>query len=262
MQARIVSSLQGARWLPYGWRIFKAAPLGWLSMVFAYTFLMTVVSLLPLVGAAAATMMVPAFSVGFMAASRAAERGGGFGPGMLFAGFREALPAQLALGGLYLGSVMLLLAATAFADDGAFARWLITGKRPTVEVVQSDDFQAALLAAAALYTQVMMLFWFSPVLVAWHRMPVAKALFFSYVAMLMNWRAFLAYGAVTAIVTVAAPLATVLALTAVTSGKAQLTAAGLLFPVLLVIMPTLFGSFYASYRDVFAPSAPPPDPAP
>ena len=34
---------------------------------------------------------------------------------------------------------------------------------------------------------------------------------------------------------------------------ALLTAAGLLFPLLLVIMPTLFGSFYASYRDVFGP---------
>ncbi len=256
MPARVVFSLQGARWLPQGWRIFKAAPLGWLSMVFAYTFLMTAVSLLPLVGVVAATMMVPAFSVSFMAASRAAERGGNLGLGMLFAGFREALPAQLVLGGLYLGSVMLLLAATALADDGTFARWLTTGKRPAAEVAQSDEFQAALLVAAALYTQVMMLFWFSPVLAAWHRMPVAKALFFSYVAVLMNWRAFLAYGTVTAMVTVAAPFATILALTAVTGGKAQPTAAGLLFPVLLIIMPTLFGSFYASYRDVFAPPAP------
>lgn len=256
MQARVVTALQGARWLPHGWRIFKAAPLGWLSLVFAYTFLMTAISLVPVIGVVAATMMVPGFSVSFMAASRGAERGGELGLGMLFAGFREGPRAQLVLGGLYLGSVMLLLAATSLADDGAFARWLTTGKRPAAEVVRSDDFQGALLVAALLYSQVMMLFWFSPALAAWHRMPVAKALFFSYFAVLMNWRAFFAYGAVTAIVTVAAPFAAIFALTAMTSGKAQLTAAGLLFPVLLIIMPTLFGSFYASYRDVFAPPAP------
>jgi len=252
MQARIASSLQGARWLAQGWRIFKSAPLGWLAMVFAYTIFMTFVSVLPVVGVVAATIMVPAFSVSFMAASRAAERGGDLGLGMLLAGFRERLPAQLALGCIYVGCVMLVLAVTTLADDGAFARWLATGKRPGAEVVRSDAFQGALLLAAVLYVQVMMLFWFSPVLAAWHGVPVPKALFFSFFAVLMNWRAFLAYGFVTTLVTVVAPFTTVLAMTALSGGKAQLTATGLLFPLLLIIMPTLFGSFYASYRDIFA----------
>jgi hypothetical protein len=113
-------------------------------------------------------------------------------------------------------------------------------------------FQFALLVGAALYVQVMMLFWFSPVLAAWHGVAVPKALFFSFFAVLMNWRAFLAYGMVTALVTVVAPFVTALAMTAFTGGKGQLAATGLLFPLLLVIMPTLFGSFYASYRDIFA----------
>jgi len=251
MQARIVTSLYGARWLPLGWRIFKAAPIGWVALVFAYTFLMTLISVLPVVGVVVATILVPGFSVSFMAASRAAERGGDLGLPMLFAGFRERLRPQLVLGVLYVALMLALLGATTLADDGAFARWLASGKRPAAEVVRSDDFQLALLVAAALYTQVMMLFWFSPVLVSWHGMGVAKALFFSYFGVLMNWRAFLAYGLVTALVTIVAPFATIFALTAATSGKAQLTAAGLLFPLLLVIMPTLFGSFYASYRDIF-----------
>lgn len=257
MQARIATSLQGARWLAQGWRIFKAAPLGWLAMVFAYTMFMTFVSVVPVIGVVVATALVPGFSVSFMAASRAALHGGGFGMGMLLAGFRERLPAQLALGGVYVACVMLVLAATMLADDGTFARWLATGKRPAVEAVRADGFQAALLLAAALYTLVMMLFWFAPVLAGWHGVPVPKALFFSFFAMLMNWRAFLAYGMVTALVTVLAPFLTVLALTALTGGKSQMAATGLLFPLLLIIMPTLFGSFYASYRDIFAP--PPPE---
>jgi len=253
MQARVATAAQGARWLAHGWRLFRAAPLGWLSLVFAYTFLMTLVSLVPAIGVLAATAMVPAFSVSFMAASRAADRGAQLGLALLFSGFRERLPALLALGGIYAAALALLLAATTLADDGVFARWLASGKRPDAEALASDAFQGAMLVAAALYTQVMMLFWFSPLLVAWHGLPVPKALFFSYVAVLLNWRAFVAYGIVTAIATVVVPMATVLGLTAVTSGKAQVTAAGLLFPVLLVVMPTLFASFYASYRDVFAP---------
>ncbi len=253
MQARLVSSLHGARWLPLGWRIFKAAPIGWVALVFAYTFLMTLVSVLPVVGVVAATILVPGFSVSFMAASRASARGGDLGLAMLFAGFRERIQPQIALGVLYVALMLALLGATTLADDGAFARWLATGKRPTADVVRSDGFQLALLVAAVLYTQVMMLFWFSPVLVSWHGMSVAKAMFFSYFGVMMNWRAFIAYGLVTALVTIVVPFATIFALTAVTSGKAQLTAAGLLFPLLLVIMPTLFGSFYASYRDIFGP---------
>lgn len=255
MQAGIATTLQGARWLAHGWRLFKAAPIGWLSMVFAYTFLMTLVSIVPAIGVIAATVMVPAFSVSFMAASRAADRGGELGFALLFSGFRERLVAQLTLGGVYLACLALVLAATTLADDGAFARWLTSGKRPGAEAVRSEGFQAAFLLAAILYTQVMMLFWFSPLLVAWHGLPVAKALFFSYFAVLMNWRAFLAYGLVTAFATIAVPVATVFALAAFSSAKSSLTAAGLLFPMLLIIMPTLFASFYASYRDIFAPPA-------
>lgn len=251
MRARVLTSLQGARWLPLGWRLFKAAPIGWVALILAYTFLMTLISILPVVGVVAATMLVPGFSVSFMATSRAASRAGEIGLGLLFSGFRDRLQPQLALGALYLALLLAMLGLTTLADDGAFARWLATGRRPELETLRSDAFAGALALAALAYSQIMMLFWFSPVLVGWHGVGVVKALFFSYAAVLMNWRAFLAYGVVTALVTVVAPSVALLALTAATSGKAQVTAAGLLFPLLLVVMPTLFGSFYASYRDVF-----------
>src|SRR5918999_731952 len=73
MQARIVETGRGARWLAEGWRMFRAAPLGWIAMVFAYWLIMTFVSIVPLVGVVAASILVPAFSVGFMAAARAAD---------------------------------------------------------------------------------------------------------------------------------------------------------------------------------------------
>jgi hypothetical protein len=102
----------------------------------------------------------------------------------------------------------------------------------------------------------MMAFWFAPVLVAWNRIGAAQSLFYSFFAVWRNWRAFLVYGAVVTFV-----------------GSALLMAVGLLALLmhgdpnlaqslaLVLTFPTLFASFYASYRDVFpenaVPGAPP-----
>jgi hypothetical protein len=250
MQARIVQTARGAQWLLEGWRLFRAAPLGWLAMVFAYWLLMTLVSVVPLVGVAAASIMVPAFSVGFMAAARAAAHKGPVELVLLFEGFRNYLRSQLTLGVGYFACLALVLAATALADGGALAGWMLSARRPDEEVLHSDAFLAALGAAAALYTPVLMMFWFAPPLAAWHGTAPAKALFFSFFACLMNWRAFLAYGAVTAVVALALPLAVV---SVVALASLGVPAMSLVFPLLIVLLPTLFASFYASYRDVFGP---------
>lgn len=250
MQARIVQTARGAQWLLEGWRLFRAAPLGWLAMVFAYWLLMTLVSVVPLVGVAAASIMVPAFSVGFMAAARAAARKGPVELVLLFEGFRNHLRSQLILGVGYFACLALVLAATALADGGALAGWMLSARRPDEEVLHSDAFLAALGAAAALYTPVLMMFWFAPPLAAWHGTAPAKALFFSFFACLMNWRAFLAYGAVTAVVALALPLAVVSVVALASLGVPPMS---LVFPLLIVLLPTLFASFYASYRDVFRP---------
>jgi hypothetical protein len=248
MQARIVETARGARWLADGWRLFRAAPLGWIAIVFAYWLIMTLVSVVPLVGVAAASILVPAFSVGFMAAARAASRRGPVELRLLFDGFRHYLRSQIILGVVYFACLGLVLAATALADDGALAAWMLAGRQPAEEVLRSEEFLAALVCAAALYTPVLMMFWFAPPLAAWHGTGAAKALFFSFFACLMNWRAFLVYGAVTALVALALPLAV---LSVVTLTSLKVAAMSLVFPLLIVLLPTLFASFYASYRDVF-----------
>jgi hypothetical protein len=257
MQARIVGAVGGARWLADGWRLFRAAPLGWLAAVFGYWLLMTVVSILPVVGVVAAAILVPAFSVGFMALARAAGRGGSLELTLLFDGFRNEPRTQILLGVVYLACLALVLSATTLVDDGALARWLVTGRRPAEDVLQSEAFLGALLTAAALYLPVMMAFWFAPPLAAWHGTGAAKALFFSFAASIMNWRAFLAYGVATAIATLLVPFLALTLLTLASSGALRAPVATLVFPLLLVMLPTLFASFYASYRDVFGYDAAP-----
>ena len=248
MQARIVEARQGAAWLVDGWRLFRAAPLGWLAMVFAYWIIMTLASVVPFIGVAAASIMVPAFSVGFMAAARAASRRAPVELSLLFDGFRHQAKSQLVLGVNYLVCLGTLLFATTLVDDGALAGWMLTGHRPAEDALQSDDFLQALAVAALLYTPVLMAFWFAPPLAAWHGVGPIKALFFSFVACLLNWRPFLVYGAFSALVVVVLPLAVLLTLML---ASLKIAAMSLVFPVLLVLLPTLFASFYASYRDVF-----------
>jgi len=96
---------------------------------------------------------------------------------------------------------------------------------------------------------VMMMFWFAPPLVAWHSASPAKGLFYSFFGALMNWRAFLVYGAAAALVTLVVPFVLAVTLRTLIGG---VSFAWLAFPMLGVLLPTLFASFYASYRDVFA----------
>jgi hypothetical protein len=257
MQARIVAASRGARWLADGWQMFRGAPLGWIAAVFAYWLLMTLVSLVPFVGVAAAAIFVPAFSVGFMALARAASRSSPTELSLLFDGFRHDARSQMVLGVIYLACLALLLGASALADEGALSGWMLTGKRPPEEVLQSEGFLTALLVAGVLYLPVMAAFWFAPPLAAWHSTGAPKALFFSFAASLMNWRAVLAYGAVTAFVTLVVPFSLLTALALASAGSLGFPAASLVFPLLLVLLPTLFASFYASYRDVFGYDAAP-----
>ena len=252
MQPRIVPWANGARWLLDGWRLFRAAPLGWLSLVFAYWLLMSLVSIIPLAGIVAAAVLVPPFSVGFMAAGRAAASGAPLTLPVLFEGFRHGVRTQLLLGLVYFACLAGVLGATLLADGGGVARWVLAGERPDEEALQSAELYAALGIAAALYAPVMMMFWFAPPLAAWHAAPAAKALFFSFFGFLINWRAFLAYGAGAALLTTGVPMLALSAMLLFSGGTVAVPLAGLLFPLVLVLLPTLFASFYASFRDVFA----------
>lgn len=251
MKAVVVSFARGARWLGEGWRLYRSAPLTWLMLVFLYWIMMTAVSSVPAIGVAIAVTLIPAFSVGFMAASRSCAAGRLPGIADLFAGFRGNLPAQLALGVVYFALLAIVLWATTLADGGALARWMGTGVRPDEQILMSDGFLAALALAAAGYAPVMMLYWFAPVLSAWHGTGVAKALFFSLAACLMNWRALTGYGVAAAMVTIVIPFLVLSVLLIASGGRLQAGVMGVMLPLLLALMPMLYASFFASYRDIF-----------
>jgi hypothetical protein len=257
MQARIVATGRGARWLAEGWAMFRVAPLGWTALAFAYGFLMMVMSAVPLIGPAAFLVLYPAFTVGLMAAARAASRGAPVEMSLLFDGFRNNLRAQIVLGALYLVGSIVVFAGMMLADEGNVLRTMLTGRNP--EEVHVTDLVTPLGVMTLLYAPMLMMFWFAPPLAAWHGVGALKALFFSFFACLMNWRALLVYSAtvMAAIVGLAALLLLASALLAGAAGRP--VPPPVVLVVVILFFPTLFGSFYASYRDVFGPST---DPAP
>jgi hypothetical protein len=252
--ARIVSFGRGARWLAEGWRLFLVAPLPWIALAVVYYLVLNLVLLVPVVGILVAPVLVPAFSVGFMAASRAAAHGGLVGTELillLFSGFRENPRGQLVLGLVFLACLALLLGATTLLDQGALAHSMLTDSPDGGGAQEDGGAINAMLVAIALYIPVMMAYWFSPVLVAWHRIGVAKALVFSFLACALNWRAFLAYGAVATLFAVVAPSFALSALMYAAGGKGGAHFVALLYAFFLVMLPTLVASFYVSYRDIF-----------
>ena len=257
---RVVPARNGWFWLVRGFLLYRMNPPMWTLLVFTYWILVALLNLIPFAGPLIATLLLPAFSVSFMAVCRELEERRPIRPALLLAGLRTRLPALITLGGLYLVSIMIVLGISTLADGGSLANWIIYGDAPDAKALRDGSLSRALIVAAIAGTPVVMAFWFAPVLSAWDEMNPLKALFFSFFAGWRNWRAFLVYGAVVSVFGVVFSAAIVTA-TIVFGGKTQVMRFGMIAAV-LVSMPTLFGSFFAAYRDVFPRSPPGQTPAP
>jgi hypothetical protein len=238
MPARVAPAASGARWLLEGWNIFRAAPIAWMALVFIYLFVMTLSWQIPYAGAAAALLFTPAISVSFMAVARAAHRRAPVSPDLLAEGFRRGLREQLVLGLVYGACIGAIYAAAS----------VLLGEVPAAEAPEVEPALGGLALLLLMYVPVMMMFWFAPVLTAWHGAGPGKALFFSVAGFLINWRAFAVYGAVGAgaVLGLAA-----LAVVGTRLVAPELAPATLALPMFVAVFPTLCGSYYASYREVF-----------
>jgi hypothetical protein len=253
----VVPAPNGWLWLKRGFAFFSRAPLAWILVAVSYWVLVSVVGVLPYVGLVVVMIATPAFAVSFMAMCRELERGRPLELPLLFAGFRRNLAPLLALGGIYLLAIVAILAASQLFDGGLLMRWMLLGKAVPRDEASGDALAMGAMAALALFVPVIMAFWFAPVLAAWHAMPAAKALFFSFFASLRNWRAFLVYGVAVAVVAGLVPGVAFSMLAVAVRGSQA--AAGLMsalaLVVVVILLPTLYASFFASYRDVFADQA-------
>ncbi|MFN4343145.1 MAG: BPSS1780 family membrane protein [Azonexus sp.] len=251
MRAQTLPPAAGWQWIIGGFAIFRRNPVMLGMLVVAYWFTVFFLNIVPVLGILIASLAIPGLSVGLMQAARNVERGQPVGLQTLYGSLRENGRTLAILGALYLCCTLGVLGLSSLVDGGDLLRFMLAGNRAERAVVEDADFTWAALFVMLLMTPVLMAWWFAPVLAAWHRLSVGRALFFSFVACWMNWRPFLTYGLGLVVVAGVLPGVLLGILLLLVPGAASLITAIVTLPMMLVVAPTVFASFYASYRDIF-----------
>lgn len=220
------------------------------GLFFLFMVLVSLVSIVPIIGAGLALVLLPALTLGMMAATEVAEDQRFPMPVQLFAALKNGpqRKAMLQLGAGYAVGFLAIMGISVLVDGGTFARVYLTGANMSPEVVNSAPFQSALWVSMLLYIPLAMMFWHAPALVHWQAVPPAKSLFFSFLACWRNLRAFMVYGAVWFGLFIAA--ATLSMLVTSLLGNPSLLMA-ILMPVGLMVAAMFFTSMVYSVRDCF-----------
>ena len=251
MKLNILPPRQGVLWVKLGVKTFFRQPLALSGLFFIFMALMSILSMVPVLGNALALALLPGVTLGLMAATQEAVKGKFPMPTVLLSGFRaggQELRSMLVLGALYAAGFVLVLACSALVDGGTFAKLYLLGGGVGAEVLKDSNFEGAALLALLLYMPFSLLFWHAPALVHWHGLSPLKSLFFSLVACGRNFGAFLIYGVVWMVLFIV--VGTVIAIIASLSGSEEMVAAAL-FPCALVMASMFFTSIYFTFVDSF-----------
>ena len=213
--------------------MFRAAPLSWLALVFAYWMAMTVLSLVPLVGhrgrVGAGAGLLGGLHGGeprrLAAASRSSWR-------CCSPVFASVCRRSWRWARLYLASLALVIGGSALVDDGVLARWLLTGREPAADDVREDSFLGALARGrgAVRAGDDAVLVRPGARRLARHGARRRRCSTASSRAC-MNWRAFLAYGAAVAVVMFLLPTVLLLVLVLASGGSLRLQPMALVLPL-------------------------------
>ncbi len=252
MKLNLVPAAHGALWVRQGIRTFGRQPLAMGGLFFMFLATMTLAAVIPVLGTAIALALLPAATLGLMAATRQADLGEFPMPTVLITAFRGGsarTQQMLALGAMYAVAFMLVMGASTLLDGGLFARWYLLGGKVSAELFQNPAFQRAGWFALALYVPMSLAFWHAPALVHWHGLPAAKSLFFSFVACFRNLKAYLVFGLTWVAVFVGCGLL-ISVLAGLLGGPAVVQV--LIVPTVLLLATMFFTSFYFSFRDTFS----------
>lgn len=251
MKLNIVPASTGITWVKLGIKTFAQQPLAMSGLFFMFMALLSIATLIPYLGSALALALLPAATLGLMAATQEAARGKFPMPSILVSAFRagsQRKRAMVVLGVLYAIGFLLLMGISAWVDGGQFAKLYLVGGKITEELVMQPNFQLAMWVTLALYLPLSLLFWHAPALVHWHGIAPAKSLFFSLMACYKNWAALTVFG----LAWVGIFFVAMLAVTIVASMVGNPAFAALaVFPLALVMMAMFFTSLYFTFRDSF-----------
>ena len=251
MKLHIVPARTGIAWVKLGIRTFFRQPLALSGLFFMFLAVMSVASMVPLIGLGLAMALLPACTLGLMAASKEADAGKFPMPLVFLSAFRagrQQLRAMLTLGVMYGVGLAVVMGITALFDEGRFAASYLAGAALSVDMALDPDSRLAMMAFMLLQLPLSLMFWHAPALVHWHQVPPLKSVFFSLVACLRNLTAFLVFG----LLWIGITIALILFVSLLTGLLGSPQVAGVvLVPGTLMIAAMIFTSTYFSFRDCF-----------
>ena len=249
MKLNIVPARTGIQWVKLGARTFLKQPLALAGLFFMYTAVVLLLSQIPVLGPVLAGVLVPAATLGLMAATAEAAKGKFPMPSVLLSAFRagqQRATAMLVLGMMYTaGSLLATLIGSL----------LVAGPAPAAADAQ-PQIDSRTLFVLALHMPLVVLFWHAPALVHWHGIAPVKSLFFSAVACLRNFGAMVLYAITWLGVFLAAGF--LLSTAGILLGGLD-AARAVMMPVVLLMVAMFSTSLYFTFRDSFVTD--PPEPA-
>lgn len=249
MKLKLVPARTGLAWIRLGVRTFVRQPLALGGLFFMFLALMSLLSVVPVLGAVASLVLLPSATLGLMAASREANAGRFPMPMTLATALRggpQQRRSMLILGGLYAAFVltMMLLAGLLGGGDvptAGAAPGTDSAPEAMRQALSSNEFWWML----TLMVPVLLAFWHAPALVFWHGVTPVKSLFFSLMACWANKGALLLFGLGWSVFMLVVSL--LLGLVAPALGGAQVV----VVPVMLLVAAMFQTSTYFSFRDSF-----------
>jgi hypothetical protein len=244
MKLNIVPASTGITWVKLGIQTFFKQPLALSGLFFLYMATATLASLIPVVGVVLALAIVPAATLGLMAATLEATKGKFPMPTILITAFRAGQQrgrAMLILGFLYAAACLVVVSVVPLFFDAPVSR----------ESALSPAMQGTMLVVMALYLPISILFWHAPALVHWHGVPPVKSLFFSAVVCFRNAGAYAVFGITWMVVLMVVGVAVTVVAGLLASPEA---AAALIMPIALLMAAMFSTSIYFTFRDSFEAS--------
>lgn len=236
----------GWLWIKQGFGLFRKQAAALSALFISYMFAMLMIGILPFLGQVLPVILVPVFSMAFMQACLHIDQKKRVLPSLLLTGFRKPAFAKLfTLGLLYLAVAVLAVGASALVDEGVFWQ-LITGQIDAEStLIPGSNMGGALLLAIAIYIPAAMAFCFAAPLIGWQKMPIGKAIFFSFFAVLRSIKAFIVFAAAWFALSVIGSQVVMLLF-----GRSEL-AMMVMLPLSAILTLVMHCSFYASYRQIF-----------
>ncbi|HVZ45873.1 MAG TPA: BPSS1780 family membrane protein [Ramlibacter sp.] len=245
MKLNIVPARTGILWVKLGIQTFLRQPLALAGLFFMFFMVFILLSAVPTIGPLLAMVLMPAATLGMMAASRQASEGRFPMPSVLLSAFQAGQlrgRAMLVLGTIYAAALLVLFFSVApfMGPDAA------DPQGGTVDAALGR-LSTGVFVYALLQLPLAVLFAHAPALVHWHGLGPAKSLFFSAVAFWRNLGAFAVFGVTWFVFLMGVSLA--LNLVLMLFGTVPTLEA--MIPVCLLVMSIMSTSMYFTFRDIF-----------